>query len=195
MYSLASFFIIFFSCDQYGGEHVIHREVQGGKQYYEVQKKKQDCASQAIQRDVIPSLGEDQEVQRDEYGGEHVIHCEVQGGKQDYVVQAIQEESLPCPGGYHEIHRDDYGGDSVIHHEIQDGKHNCEEEDSPGRVRCTHSFLKTLRRLRWEKEVDWDLEDKNRLLDITEFLEEDLQDFLVPAVIIGSNEEGVRRKS
>ena len=49
------------------------------------------------------------------------------------------------------------------------------------------SFLKTLRRLRWEKEMDWDIKDKDRLLDSTEVLEEDLQDFMVPAVIIGSD--------
>ena len=48
-------------------------------------------------------------------------------------------------------------------------------------------FLKTLRRLRWEKEMDWDIKDKDRLLDSTEVLEEDLQDFMVPAVMIGSD--------
>ena len=49
------------------------------------------------------------------------------------------------------------------------------------------SFLKTLRRLRWEKEIEWDIKDKDRLLDSTEVLEEDLQDFMVPAVMIGSD--------
>ena len=48
-------------------------------------------------------------------------------------------------------------------------------------------FLKTLRRLRWEKEMDWDIKDKDRLLDSTDVLEEDLQDFMVPAVMIGSD--------
>ena len=49
------------------------------------------------------------------------------------------------------------------------------------------SFLKTLRRLRWEKEIEWDIKDKDRFLDSTEVLEEDLQDFMVPAVMIGSD--------
>ena len=35
--------------------------------------------------------------------------------------------------------------------------------------------------------MDWDIKDKDRLLDSTEVLEEDLQDFMVPAVIIGSD--------
>ena len=59
-----------------------------------------------------------------------------------------------------------------------------------GRVvvrKCTYDYMRTLRRLRWEEEMDWDIEDEGRVVDSTEVLPEDLQDYTVPMVIIGSD--------
>ena len=62
-----------------------------------------------------------------------------------------------------------------------------EKEDSPKLQRCTHTYVRTLRRLRWEKQMGWDTEDEDRRLDSTEVLKEDLQDFTVPTVIVGAD--------
>ena len=50
----------------------------------------------------------------------------------------------------------------------------------------TWTYLRTLRRLYWEKQMDWDGE-LDRVLDSTEVLSEDLQDFSTPMVAIGSD--------
>ena len=64
------------------------------------------------------------------------------------------------------------------------GNGNCSTVD--GRTRCTHTFVQTLRRLRWEQSVEWD-EDYDRILDSREVLEEDLQDYSIPMVMIGAD--------
>ena len=50
----------------------------------------------------------------------------------------------------------------------------------------TWSYLRTLRRLDWEKQMDRD-GDQDRMLDSTAVLSEDLQDFSTPMVAIGSD--------
>ena len=50
----------------------------------------------------------------------------------------------------------------------------------------TWTYLRTLRRLDWEQQMDWDGE-LDRVLDSTEVLSEDLQDFSTPMVAIGSD--------
>ena len=50
----------------------------------------------------------------------------------------------------------------------------------------TWTYLRTLRRLDWEQKMDWDGE-LDRVLDSTEVLSEDLQDFSTPMVAIGSD--------
>ena len=54
-------------------------------------------------------------------------------------------------------------------------------------TKCTYTFMKTYRRLKWERDVDWDDEDEDRLVDSREALEEDIQDYEVPMVIVGSD--------
>ena len=47
-------------------------------------------------------------------------------------------------------------------------------------------YMRTLRRLEWEERVDWD-GNLDRKLDSSEVLNEDLQDFTIPMVAIGSD--------
>ena len=54
-------------------------------------------------------------------------------------------------------------------------------------VKVTVNFMGTRRRLRWEIQNDWDEEDIDRKIESTEALEEDLQDFSKPMVVIGSD--------
>ena len=56
-----------------------------------------------------------------------------------------------------------------------------------GYKRCTYSYMRTLRRVKWEISMDWDEEDEDRIIDSREALEEDLQDYSVPMVMIGSD--------
>ena len=53
-------------------------------------------------------------------------------------------------------------------------------------TRCTHDYMRTLRRLQWEEAVDWG-DDEDRVIDSTEALPEDLQDYSVPVVMVGSD--------
>ena len=53
--------------------------------------------------------------------------------------------------------------------------------------RVTSNFMKIKRRLQWEIDQDWEDEDVDRRIDSTEALEEDLQDFSKPMVIIGGD--------
>ena len=53
-------------------------------------------------------------------------------------------------------------------------------------IRCTYSYVRTKRRLNWEKNMEWE-EDEDRILDSTEVLAEDLQDYSIPMVVIGSD--------
>ena len=59
-------------------------------------------------------------------------------------------------------------------------------EDKQPNIRCTHRYIRTMRRLEWEENMEWD-EDPDRILDSTEVLEEDLQDYSVPMVVVGSD--------
>ena len=56
-----------------------------------------------------------------------------------------------------------------------------------GTKRCTFDFLRTLRRMKWEERIDWEEEDLERMVDSRDALEEDLQDFSIPMVIIGGD--------
>ena len=47
--------------------------------------------------------------------------------------------------------------------------------------------MKKLRRLQWERNTDWEEEDQERIIMSTESLEEDLQDYEVPMVVVGSD--------
>ena len=74
--------------------------------------------------------------------------------------------------------------------EIEKGYSRIEAGPSklePGLQRCTHDFMRTLRRIRWEQEMDWEEEDWERTIESREALEEDLQDFTTPMVTIGSD--------
>ena len=53
--------------------------------------------------------------------------------------------------------------------------------------RVTSNFMRMKRRLQWEIEHDWEEEDLERKIESTEALEEDLQDFEKPMVIIGGD--------
>ena len=59
-------------------------------------------------------------------------------------------------------------------------------QEANGYIKCTHTFVQTLRRLRWEQSMEWD-EDYDRILDSSEVLEEDLQDYTIPMVLIGAD--------
>ena len=65
----------------------------------------------------------------------------------------------------------------------------CGMTDSPdpGLVRTSSKFLKTLRRLRWEQSMDWGGDDHEGVLDSTDALAEDIQDFENPMTIVGSD--------
>ena len=74
------------------------------------------------------------------------------------------------------------------------GKHDdkkyasIEETGSIGKTkggRCIYDYMRTLRRLRWEMSIDWDKEDIDRVICSSEALEEDLQDYSIPMVVIG----------
>ena len=76
------------------------------------------------------------------------------------------------------------------------GKHDDEKYVSIGETgsigkskggRCTYDYMRTLRRLRWEMSIDWDEENIDRVICSTEALEEDLQDYSIPMVVIGGD--------
>ena len=54
-------------------------------------------------------------------------------------------------------------------------------------IRTTINFMKTSRRVTWEMEMDWEEEDMHRKVDSVDALPEDLQDYTVPMVIVGSD--------
>ena len=98
------------------------------------------------------------------------------GGKHDLTKQATQESGPGRAEGEYSYTQEPNDG----------GRHDYEKEASLEGTRCTYTYMRTLRRLKWEREMDWDMEDEDRLLESTEVLEEDLQDFSVPMVIVGS---------
>ena len=61
----------------------------------------------------------------------------------------------------------------------------CERTSDSNTVRTTARFLRTLRRLKWEEDNDWDEEDWDRIVDSNEVNVEDLQDFEREMVIVG----------
>ena len=66
----------------------------------------------------------------------------------------------------------------------------CGRVDSPeeeGNSWASIKFVRSLRRLRWEIEVDWCEEDKTRVYSSSEMLPEDVQDYSIPMTIIGSD--------
>ena len=69
---------------------------------------------------------------------------------------------------------------------VEDNQSNGGEDTPKYETRCSYKYIQTLRRLDWEKSVEWE-EDEDRILDSTEVLEEDLQDYSVPMVVIGSD--------
>ena len=68
-----------------------------------------------------------------------------------------------------------------------EGETDKESTSQGGKIRCTHGYMKKLRRLQWERDTDWDEEDQERIVMSTESLEEDLQDYEVPMVVVGSD--------
>ena len=68
-----------------------------------------------------------------------------------------------------------------------EGETSHETSGYGDRVVATMNFVKIRRRLEWEKLVDWDDEDLDRKLDSRDALQEDLQDYSIPLVIIGSD--------
>ena len=66
---------------------------------------------------------------------------------------------------------------------------NCGREESldEGVLRVTINYLKYCRRLDWEERVGWNPSDKDRLIDSSEALPEDLQDFTCPNLIVGAD--------
>ena len=61
------------------------------------------------------------------------------------------------------------------------------EEDPRGRTRITAQFMKISRKLQWEQDQDWEEEDQDRIIDSKEANREDVQDYTVPMVCIGSD--------
>ena len=62
-----------------------------------------------------------------------------------------------------------------------------DEAASMDGMRCTNDYVRTLRRLEWEKSMDWSADDEDRMVCSTEVLPEDLQNYSVPMVIVGSD--------
>ena len=66
----------------------------------------------------------------------------------------------------------------------------CNEEeilDQGGKIKVTAWWLKCLRRTDWEKRMKWDFRDGERIITSEEALPEDLQDYQVPMIILGSD--------
>ena len=66
---------------------------------------------------------------------------------------------------------------------------DCGRTDIPedGMVRTTVRWVRTLRRLRWEEDVEWDENDEERTFYSHEMLPEDRQDYMSPMVLVGSD--------
>ena len=75
-----------------------------------------------------------------------------------------------------------------VYRRVDDGTDpGVKREGQEGFKRCTDDYLRNLRRIKWEEEMDWDIEDDERMMDSTEVLPEDLQDYTVPMIIVGSD--------
>ena len=61
------------------------------------------------------------------------------------------------------------------------------EKDNTRIIGCTHDYMRIMRRIKGEEQMDWDDEDEDRILDSRDALEEDLQDFSIPMVLVGSD--------
>ena len=64
---------------------------------------------------------------------------------------------------------------------------NVDMVAATGATRNTSNFVRTRRRVAWEMEMDWVEEDLDRMVDSVEALPEDLQDYKIPMVVIGSD--------
>ena len=92
-----------------------------------------------------------------------LIACGKCNGSQDYIWQDGQPDRCRCP------------------------RNTGQEDTVLGKTRVTWEYMKTLRRLDWEKENEWEDGDRDRVLDSTEALPEDVQDYSTPMVVIGSD--------
>ena len=92
-----------------------------------------------------------------------LIACGKCNGSQDYIWQDGQPDRCRCP------------------------RNTGQEDTVLGKTRVTWEYMKTLRRLDWEKGNEWEDGDRDRVLDSTEALPEDVQDYSTPMVVIGSD--------
>ena len=66
----------------------------------------------------------------------------------------------------------------------------CDEYDGideEGRIMITASAMKSLRRAKWEQQVEWDPTDLDRRFTTMESLPEDVQDQSIPMVVVGTD--------
>lgn len=63
----------------------------------------------------------------------------------------------------------------------------CATEIQGGKTKVTSWWLRMLRRSQWETRMKWDARDEDRTITSTEALPEDLQDYQVPMVVMGTD--------
>ena len=114
-------------------------------------------------------------------GGHLVDNCEACMDGQ--VCDDLSEDEV-CQGGHQEYDREACSVEQDSTNQSEDGV--WREGYSKGK-KCTYDFMKTLRRLRWEISMDWEDEDLDRIITSNEALEEDLQDYSVPMVVVGGD--------
>ena len=109
--------------------------------------------------------------------------CELCIGDDEYVWDEGEPELCKCKGGNNEI------TNQKLNTEVEKGENKLPTSPKvdSGAVKTTINFVRTRRRLVWVQEIDWEDEDLDRLVDSTEALQEDLQDWSSPYIVIGSD--------
>ena len=138
--------------------------IEGGREVISMEDLAANIEDMNKSQDKLPVGG------RDRHGGRGYQACGQCIGEEDYIGGEENPELCRCPVS---------PGQG-----IEDTSSTAPEE---GRTKVTWTFLRTQRRLQWEKDMEWEDGGIDRLVDSREALKEDLQDFSSPMVAIGTD--------